>query len=153
MPTSCAMLGRAVSGQAVMHSMHCVHFAAGDVLGLGRTRAGAHHAERRERAGGLMITEAVAELGIELGQRLEGVPRRLLGGHGNAGAAGRAATGRGNHGSCSCGATGGLRIEERSGSLNSPYLISCTRENPSFITVMFEVTTSSPNRPNFFWYC
>ncbi len=59
----------------------------------------------------------------------------------------------GINGSCSSGATGGLRIEERSGSLNSPYLISCTREKPSVMTVMFDVTTSSPKRPNFFWYC
>src|SRR5208283_5251271 len=56
-------------------------------------------------------------------------------------------------GSAPIGATGGLRIEERSGSLNAPYLISCTREKPSFMTVMFDVTTSSPKRPNFFWYC
>ena len=68
-------------------------FAAGDVLGLGRARAGAHDAERRERAGRLVIAEAVAEFGIELGQRLEGVARRLLRGRGNARAAGRPAAG------------------------------------------------------------
>src|ERR1022692_982233 len=51
------------------------------------------------------------------------------------------------------GATGGLRIEDQSGSLNSPILISCTRENPSVITVMFEVTTASPKRLNFLTYC
>ena len=28
MATSCDVLGRAVSGQAVMHSMHCVQFSA-----------------------------------------------------------------------------------------------------------------------------
>ena len=50
------------------------------------------------------------------------------------------------------GRTGGLRMDDRSASPNSPYLISCTRVKPSVMTVMFEFTTASPNRPNFFTY-
>lgn len=51
------------------------------------------------------------------------------------------------------GASIGLRIEERSGSSLRPIFISVTREKPSVITVMFDVTTASPKRPNFFTYC
>mgnify|MGYP001212171497 CR=1 FL=1 len=42
---------------------------------------------------------------------------------------------------------------DRSAASSSPIGISTTREKPCVMTSMFEVTTESPNRPNFFTYC
>ena len=49
-------------------------------------------------------------------------------------------------------ASAGSRIEERSDASTSPGGTSWTSSKPLVITVMFDSTTSSPNRPNFFSY-
>ena len=53
----------------------------------------------------------------------------------------------------SFGASSGLRMVDVSASSISPILISCTRSKPPIITFMFDSTTASPKRPNFFSYC
>src|SRR5205814_3385920 len=55
-------------------------FATGNVLGLGGPGAGAHHANRCQRAGGLVIMMPTAEFRIELGQCLERVTGSLRSG-------------------------------------------------------------------------
>ena len=45
------------------------------------------------------------------------------------------------------------RRVERSAASTSPTWISVTRSNPWVMTSMFDLTTASPRRPNFFLYC
>ena len=97
-----------------------------------------------------MIAHAAAEFGIELRQRLKSVTRRLRGRVRESAELHVPQPAVGIMGDPTAGRTGGLRMLERSGSSISPYLISCTREKPCSMTSMFEVTTASPKRPNFF---
>ena len=61
----------------------------------------------------------------------------------DSGASGAAASGR----------IGSPRNVERSAALTSPIRISRTRLKPCVMTSMFDWTTESPSRPNFFRYC
>ena len=57
-------------------------FAAGDVLGGGVAGGRGDDAHGAERRGGLVVAEAGAELGVEVGDAGDGRTRALAGGHG-----------------------------------------------------------------------